>query len=86
MFFIFINLLSPAFLSVVNASVSVTLAPIANRYVSNMGDVGSDLMVRYEEGFKWISFLAFNLSEIPPGSSVDFVMLKLKTQLVLKRA
>lgn len=68
-----------------NASESTTLYPIATKCVSNLGDGETDLTVRYEDGFKWISFLAFNLSEIPSGASIDSAMLKVKTEFVLKQ-
>ena len=67
----------------VSALENMSLNPIATRCVSNIDDTGTDLIVRYDDGFKWLSFLAFNLSEIPSGASIDSAVLKVKTQLVL---
>lgn len=80
------SLSSLCFLPVVNASESITLDPIADKCVSNMGATEEDLTVRYEEGLKWLSFLAFNLSEIPSGASIDSAMLKVKTYFVFSQA
>jgi len=74
------------FLPVVNASESITLDPIADRCVSNIGTTEEDLTVRYEDGLKWLSFLAFNLSEIPSGASIDSATLKVKTYFVFSQA
>ena len=72
-----------SFLPLVNASESMTLNPIADKCVSNIGGGEEYLTVRYEEGLKWLSFFAFNLSEIQGGSSIDSAVLKIKTQFVI---
>ena len=86
MMFIVMSFSSFCFLPFADASESITLHPIADKCVSNMGDGGGDLIAGYEEGVKWISFLAFNLSEISSGASIDSAMLKVKTEVVYKRA
>lgn len=70
----------------VQASESITLDPIADKCVSNIGAGEEDLTVRYEDGLKWLSFLAFNLSEIPSNASIDSAMLKVKTYFVFDSA
>ncbi len=74
------------FVPSVNATKTLTLNPIAWRCLSNIGAGEEDLTVRYEQGLVWISYLAFNLSEIPPGASIDSAILKLKTRVVITSA
>ena len=69
--------------SVATDTESITLNPIAYKCVMNMGNAEEALTVRYEEGLKWLSFFAFNLSEIPAGSSIDSAVLKIKTKFVI---
>ena len=84
--FIVTSFLSVYFLPFVKASESITLYSIGAKCVSNVGFAVDDLTVHYWEGAKWISFFAFNLSEIPAGSSVDNVVLKIKTKLAIDSA
>jgi hypothetical protein len=72
----------PFFILSINATETITLEPIAYRCVSNTGAGEDYLTVSYEEGLKWVTYFAFNLSEIPSGASVDSAVLKIKTELV----
>ena len=84
--FVITSFLSLYILPPINASESLTLNPIANSCVSNVGAGEEYLTVRYEEGLKWVTYFAFNLSEIPSGASVDSAVLKIKTKLALNSA
>lgn len=70
---------------VLDAERTIILNPIGYKCVSNIG-VGGDgyLVVRYEAGLKWVSYVAFNLSEIPPSAKIESVKLKLQTYISQK--
>jgi len=74
----------------VNASETMTLDPIASVNVSNTGEVErqpGELKVYYfQPGVKEISYLAFNLSEIPPGAVIDSVVFKVKSEVFTSAA
>ena len=62
---------------------TLTFEPLVYECVSNLVcDEG--LIVRYESGFVWISYLAFDLSETPPGAEVESAVLQLKADAVIK--
>lgn len=64
---------------------TLTLTPIACKCVSNTGVRPSDLVVRFDrEKNEWISYMAFNLSEIPSWVSIDYAVFEIKAQSVLE--
>ena len=67
---------STSFVLSANAEETVTLECSADAFVQNMGTTSGSvpsLYVGYLYPVRWMTFVTFNLSEIPPGVIVDSV-------------
>jgi len=83
--FVFCPIQILSVLSSASTEKNIILEPIAYECICNVGEVKTNyLVVRYEQGLKWVSYIAFNLSDIPIGAEIKTVKLKLKTCVVEK--